>query len=116
METEFVALGDGAKAWLRAATSQGVARLSYKMGYALTLAKATTSDEVERMLDLAAKFHRYQVEDFDSILASLHATPTTQQPHAVESEQSLTQGTNPWVGFGLTNPEDRSVDAGEVVA
>ncbi len=102
VETEFVQLGAGARAWLRAATSQGVARITYKMGVALTLAKATSADTMDRVLDLAAKFHRFQVEDLDSILASLRATPSGDHTHVtVEAASSLAQGTTSWAGFGI---------------
>lgn len=107
VETEFVELGDGARAWLRAATAQGVGRITYKMGVALTLAKATNADTMDRVLDLAAKFHRFQVEDFDSILASLRAAPPEHDTHAtVESVSSLAQGTTPWEGFGIDTTDE----------
>lgn len=117
VEKEFVSLGSGAKTWLRVATSQGIARLGYKMGHAVTLAKATSRKDVDRMLDLAAQFHRFQVEDFDSILHTLNGRPQGETQGPVETEQSLAQGTTSWAGFGLLDQvEQQEVSTRKTVA
>lgn len=101
-ETEFVALGDGAREWVRAAAAQGVNRITHKMRHAVTLAKTSNRLDVDRMLELAAKFHRFHPEDIDSILATVAGGPRREPETAArESEQSLAQGTNPWTGFGV---------------
>lgn len=103
-ETAFLELGAGAEAWLRAAAVQGVARIVHKMGHALTLAQATTPEQVDRVLDLASQFHRFNTEDMDSILASLRVNSGTSVTETViESGQSLAQGTTSWVGFGASD-------------
>lgn len=102
-ESSFVDLGAGAEAWLRAATAQGVPRITFKMEHALTLAKVSAPHHVDRVLDLAATFHRFQAEDMDSILNTLNTERAlTGTPREIEPASSLAQGTLSWTGYGVT--------------
>jgi hypothetical protein len=115
-ETEFVALGSGAREWLRVAAAQGINRITHKMGYAVTLAQASDVTSVDRMLALAAQFHRFHTDDMDSILNTVAGRhPEPPETVAKESEQSLAQGTNPWTGFGVTTTSTGTPDTAHIV-
>lgn len=99
-EQAFLAIGEGAKAWLLEAAGAGTARMNQKMEAAVTLAKMVGTDEVDQALGQAAINQRFAHGDLASILA---AGTTAGPTHTADETASLTQGTAGWAGLGATN-------------
>jgi transposase len=95
-ETEFLALGDGARLWLVEAASAGTARIKVKMAEAVTLASLHGVERLDWALGHAATFGRFAEGDLVAILA---AHPAGQHRSAGEGH-SLQPGTGAWEGFG----------------
>jgi len=95
-ETEFLALGDGARLWLVEAASAGTSRIKVKMAEAVELAQLHGVARADWALGHAATFGRFAEGDLASILA---ARPATDQRSAGE-DHSLQGGTRAWEGFG----------------
>ncbi len=118
-ETEFLALGDGARLWLSEAAAAGTVRMRVKMSEALALAKLFDPREVDWALGHAAVHGRFAEADLASILDH-HASGSTSEQHRASEDRSLTQGTSAWAGLGqladgqLADPVRD--DKGEVVA
>ena len=68
-ERAFLALGDGAEAWLIKAAAQGAQRVRRKMAEAVDLAKLHGTDQVERALRTCAEAGRFADGDLGAILA-----------------------------------------------
>ena len=107
-ETEFLAIGDGARTWLLEAAAAGTARMNQKMVEAVTLAKMTSIADVDKALGVAAVHGRFANGDLASILNAAGARMST---HAAPETKSLTQGTAGWAAIGQTS--DSSVELGE---
>jgi len=97
LETEFVGIGEGAKQWLREATSQGIGGITQRMGRAIGYAKTLGIEPVDRALGLAAIHHRFRDRDFTSILENAGTNTTTR---AADQNLSLAQGTSGWAAAG----------------
>lgn len=95
-ETEFLALGEGARLWLVEAAAAGTARVKVKMAEAVTLARLYGREPVDWALGHAAAYGRFDDGDIESILA---AGPTGEQRRADESH-SLQPSTKAWEHFG----------------
>lgn len=100
-ETEFLALGEGARLWLVEAAASGAARVKTKMAEAVTLARLHGTERVDWALGHAATYQRFDEGDIQSILA---AGPTGHQRRADESH-SLQPSTKAWEHF--TGGDDR---------
>jgi transposase len=100
-EAAFLALGDGAAAWLTEAAATGVRRIRPKMAEAVTLAKLHPVTEVDRALGIAAIAGRFGENDLIAILTHNlgreHAEPTR-----AGEDHSLQPGTSAWSQFGIS--------------
>lgn len=94
-ETEFLALGEGARLWLVEAAAAGTARVKVKMAEAVTLARLYGREQVDWALGHAAAYGRFGDGDIESILAN---RPTGEQRRAGESH-SLQPSTKAWEHF-----------------
>lgn len=96
-EAEFLALGDGAGAWLKEAALNGVSRIRVKMAEAVALGKIFGAAPVDQALGVAAVHQRFATGDLASLI---NAAGHRAQLHAAGEERSLTQGTSSWAGLG----------------
>lgn len=104
-EAEFLGIGDGARTWLLEAAAAGTARMGPKMAEAVTLAKMTSTEQVDQALATAAVHGRFANKDLTSILNAANARTST---HTAGETKSLTQGTAGWAAIG--QPADASVE------
>jgi hypothetical protein len=77
-ERRFLALGQEAESYLRAAAAQGTARLHERIDEALELAAARGTQAALRALERAAEFGRFARGDLEAICDTLGATPPTE--------------------------------------
>ena len=98
-ERVFLAIGEGAERWLRAAAASGAARIRAKMAQATELALLFGSQQVDQALSRAADAGRFGEDDLVSILS--HGQ-RTQALHVVRADESFSAqpGTSAWEGFG----------------
>jgi len=94
-ETEFLAIGEGARLWLVEAAAAGTARVKVKMAEAVTLARLHGTEQVDWALGHAAAYGRFDEGDLESILAT---GPTGEQRRADEFH-SLQPSTKAWEHF-----------------
>jgi transposase len=102
-ETEFLALGDGARLWLTEAAAAGTTRMRVKMAEAVTTAKLVGIAPVDWALGHAAVHARFAEADLASILDH-HARAQSGPVHQTGEQQSLTQGTAGWAALGRSTP------------
>ncbi len=95
-ETEFCAIGDGARTWLVEAAAAGTSRMKVKMAEAVTLARLHGTERLDWALGHAAMFGRFADGDLASILA---ADPPGQRRRA-DDAHSLQPSTAAWGRFG----------------
>ena len=99
LERAFLALGEGAKAWLIAAAGNGVAGIHARMQEALDLRAFHDSVALDAALGLAAESERFASEDLTSILThQVSAAPGAHR--STHDEPSLQASTSAWNGFG----------------
>lgn len=113
-ESEFLALGDGARLWLTEAAAAGTARMRVKMAAAVTTAKLAGGVEVDWALGHAAVNARFGEHDLASILDH-HTRTRPGQLHRAGEGRSLTQGTGSWAALGsnTTVTGDNGASAGQ---
>ena len=104
-DSEFLALGEGARIWLVEAAAAGTGKMRVKMAAAVQLARLFNPADVDWALGHAAVHGRFAEADLASILDHHRSRPDPQQLQASE-DQSLTQGTSGWATYGTTNPEE----------
>lgn len=75
-ETQFLALGEIAAAFLTGAAGAGVANLARELGEILTLQAAHGDAALLAALERAVEFRRWRADDVRSILAAAGAAPT----------------------------------------
>ena len=99
-EAAFLAIGDGARAWLTEAAAVGASRVRAKMAEAVELAALAGTAAVDAALGTAAMAGRFGDGDLLSITgyqASAHADgPVT----IADEAYSAQPGTSAWAGFG----------------
>lgn len=95
-ETEFLAIGEGARSWLVEAAAAGTSRVKVKMAEAVTLARLHGVERVDWALGRAATFGRFAEGDLASILA---ANPPGQR-RCADDIHSLQPGTGAWHQLG----------------
>lgn len=105
-EEAFLAIGDGARAWLVEAAAAGASRVRSKMAEAVTFAKLHGSAAVDQALGTAALAGRFGEADLAAILAHQQAGPTGQTARASETH-NLQPGTASWAGFGAAPAGER---------
>ncbi len=102
-ETEFLAIGAGAHAWLLEAAAVGTARMNVKMAEAVGLAKISGTAGVDAALGQAATYGRFATGD----LASLLGAGGTRPPSRTATEaSSLAQGTSGWAAIGQATDDE----------
>ncbi len=94
-ETEFLALGGGARLWLTEAAAAGTTKMRLKMAEAVALAKLGDPVKVDWALGHAAVNSRFAEADLGSILTH-HARTQPGPRHQASESRSLTQGTSAW--------------------
>jgi len=100
-ERAFLALGDGAEAWLVKAAAAGAQRLRRKMAEAIDLSKLHGILEVERALAACAQAGRFGDGDLASILTHQQQSGGELIPFPARSEEhSLPSSTRSWEGIG----------------
>jgi transposase len=99
VESEFLALGEGARLWLVEAAAAGTSRIKVKMADAVQLARLHGVERVDWALGHAATFDRFAEGDLASILA---AHPPTVR-HRADEGHSMQPSTRAWEGFGGTS-------------
>ncbi len=95
-ESEFLALGNGARLWLTEAAAAGTARMRVKMADAVATAKLIDATEVDWALGHAAVNARFGEHDLASILDHQARTRAGEN-------HSLTQGTASWAALGAAD-------------
>jgi len=98
-ESEFLALGDGARLWLTEAAAAGTSRMRVKMAAAVATAKLVGTGEVDWALGHAAVNARFGEGDLVSILDH-QARTRPGELHRAGEDHSLTQGTAGWAALG----------------
>lgn len=98
-EAAFLAIGDGAAAWLVEAAATGASRLRAKMAEAVSLAKLHGTGVVDQALGAAALAGRFAEQDLAAILEHQHAGGGTEPSRATETH-SLQPGTAGWASLG----------------
>jgi hypothetical protein len=91
-EAAFLALGEGARAWLVEAAAVGARHIDRRMADAVALARLWTPAQVDEALGTAATLGRFADGDLASIL---NANQTT-EPRRASSTHSLQPGTRAW--------------------
>jgi hypothetical protein len=99
-EQAFLALGDGAEAWLIKAGAAGAQRVRRKMAEAVDLSKLHGTEQVERALRTCGDAGRFADGDLASILAHQQASGELILFPARSEERSLQRSTRSWEGFG----------------
>jgi hypothetical protein len=103
-EAAFLAIGDGARAWLTEAAAAGATRVRAKMAEAVELAALAGPAAVDAALGTAALAGRFADGDLLSI-AGYQAAGRADGPARVADEAYSAQpGTSAWAGFGTTTP------------
>jgi hypothetical protein len=98
-ERVFLAIGEGAERWLRAAAASGAVRIRAKMAQATELALLFGSSQVDEALRRAADAGRFDEDDLVSILSHGQRSLAL---HVVRADESFSAqpGTSAWEGFG----------------
>ena len=103
-EAAFLAIGDGARAWLTEAAAAGATRVRAKMAEAVELAALAGTAAVDAALGTAALAGRFGDGDLLSI-TGYQASTTAAGPVTVADEAYSAQpGTSAWAGFGAAAP------------
>jgi transposase len=99
-ERAFLALGDGAYAWLVEAGAHGATRVRSKMTAAVDLACIVGSELVDRALGVAAAAGRFDDGDLEAIAAHLAAGGGDGDVVVIDESHSAQPGTSAWEDFG----------------
>jgi hypothetical protein len=104
-EAAFLAIGDGARAWLTEAAAAGTSRIRAKMAQAVELAALAGTAAVDAALGTAALAGRFGDGDLLSITGYQAAPHAGGGPVTIADEAYSAQpGTSAWAGFGTTTP------------
>lgn len=95
-EAAFLAIGEGAKAWLIEAAAVGARGIEHRMADAVALARILDPVRVDQALGLAAVAGRFAPGDLESILDARR-----DEPRRVDPGHSLQPGTAAWARLGL---------------
>ncbi len=99
-ERAFLAIGEGAHAWLVEASGHGLHRGRAKMAEAVELAALVGDDLVDRALGVAAAAGRFGDGDLAAITDHLAAGGADAAAVPVDEAHSIQPGTSAWEGFG----------------
>ncbi len=100
-ESQFLALGDGARLWLTEAAAAGSTKMRVKMAAAVELAKLGDPVAIDWALGHAAVHGRFAEADLGSIVAH-HARAERGPTCSASEDRSLTQGTAGWAALGAS--------------
>jgi transposase len=103
-EAAFLAIGDGAKAWLVEAAATGTTRVRTKMADAVAFAKLHGTAVVDQALGTAALAGRFAEHDLAAILDHQQTGPATEVARASETH-SLQPSTSGWANFGTAGEQ-----------
>jgi hypothetical protein len=106
-EEAFLAIGEGARAWLVEAAAAGATRVRAKMAEAVELAALAGTTAVGAALGTAALAGRFGDGDLLSITGYQAAVPAGGLVTVPDEEHSAQPGTAAWAGFG-TGPGTQS--------
>lgn len=101
-ENDFLAMGEGARAWLTEAAAAGAVRIRAKMTDAVALAALVGADRVDQALGIAATAGRFAETDLASIVDHLATGVPATDLVAVDEAYSAQPGTTSWAGFTTT--------------
>jgi transposase len=99
-EVDFLAIGDGAHAWLVEAAATGTSRVRAKMSRAVEFATILDPARVDQALGLAATAGRFDEHDLGSILDHLATRGEPGDLVRADETHSAQPGTASWKGFG----------------
>ena len=99
-ERAFLAIGEGAHAWLVEASGHGLHRGRAKMAEAVELAALVGDDLVDRGLGVAAAAGRFGDGNLAAITDHLAAGGADTAAVPVDEAHSIQPGTSAWEGFG----------------
>jgi len=99
-EADFLAIGDGAHAWLVEAAAIGTVRVRAKMARAVEFAAILGADRVDQALGLAAAAGRFGEADLGAILDHLALNGDPGDVVHVDETHSAQPGTGSWGRFG----------------
>lgn len=102
-EAAFLAIGDGAAAWLLEAGATGTSRVRSKMAEAVAFVKLHGQTAVDQALGTAALAGRFADNDLAAILTHQQAGPSS-PPVRITERHSLQPGTAGWAHFGAPRP------------
>ena len=103
-EAAFLAIGDGARAWLTEAAAAGASRVRAKMAEAVELAVLAGTAAVDAALGTAAMAGRFGDGDLLSIVGYQAAGHAGGPAAAADEAYSAQPGTSAWAGFGASDP------------
>jgi hypothetical protein len=101
-ERDFLALGDGAHAWLIEASAAGVSRIRAKMAAACELAALVGADDVDAALGIAAAAGRFAEGDVAAIVDHQATGAAAADLVVADETHSAQLGTATWANFGTT--------------
>lgn len=99
-EADFLAIGDGAHAWLVEAAATGTSRVRAKMARAVEFATILGAGTVDQALGLAAAAGRFDEHDLGSILDHLATRGEPGDLVRADETYSAQPGTASWERFG----------------
>ncbi|MEN8654809.1 IS21 family transposase [Streptomyces sp. 21So2-11] len=99
-EKAFLALGPGARSWLREAAAAGTTRIRVKMASAVELAALVSVAEVDLSLGLAATAGRFAEGDLMSIVQHRRDGARPADLVVADEAHSVQPGTSAWSDFG----------------
>jgi hypothetical protein len=100
VERAFLALGEGAHAWLVEAGAHGAQRARSKMAGAVDLACLLGGELVDRALGVAAAAGRFDDGDIAAIAGHLAAGGADVAAVPIDETRSAQPGTSTWEEFG----------------
>jgi transposase len=99
-EADFLAIGQGAHAWLVEAAATGATRVRAKMARAVEFATIMGADRVDHALGLAAAAGRFDEHDLGAILDHLATHGAPSELVRADETHSAQPGTGAWERFG----------------
>jgi transposase len=106
-ERDFLALGEGAHAWLVEASAAGAVRIRAKMAAAVELAALVDAQAVDAALGVAAAAGRFADGDLAAIVDHLAIGATTADLVIPDETHSVQPGTAAWAGFSTDKENTR---------
>ena len=101
-ERDFLALGEGATAWLIEASAAGTVRIRAKMTAALELAALVGTEAVDAGLGIAATAGRFAEGDLAAIVDHHSSGAAAADLVIADETYSVQPGTTSWAGFTTT--------------